>query len=277
MREKGTDLILVGTRKGAFIFTSKNGRKTWKMRGPYFKGNEVFHLVYDPRNDTIFAGVNNTQWGPTVMRSLDLGENWKESRRRPRYSKGSGSSVEQMWHIEPGPESSPDVVYVGVAPAGLFVSEDSGETWTIVEGLTAHPTRKKWTPGAGGLCLHSLLVDPRNPRHLHVGISAVGVLYSDNGGETWNFQNRHVRAGFLPNNYPEYGQCVHKLLRVRGEPDHLVQMNHCGVYRSYNNGRDWKEITENLPSDFGFSIALDPNDRGRIYAIPEESGENRTP
>jgi len=274
---KETDLILVGTRKGAFVFTSKDGRRGWKMRGPYFKGTDVYHVVHDVRSGITYAGVSNFQWGPRMMRSTDLGETWKESKRHPRFSKGTGWSVEQIWHIEPGHENTPERLYAGVAPAGLFVSDDSGDTWDLVNGLTDHPTRKKWNPGAGGLCLHSILVDPRSPKRLHVGISAVGVLRSDDGGQNWRFQNKNVRAGFLPDKYPVFGQCVHKLRRVNGEPDTLVQMNHCGVYRSEDDGKAWKEITQNLPSDFGFSIALDHNRKGRIYAIVEESGDNRTP
>lgn len=272
-----TNLILVGTRKGAFVFHSSDGRRTWKMRGPYFKGSEVFHAVHDGRSGISYAGVNNFQWGPKVMRSSDHGESWKESKKHPKFPKGSGWSVEQIWHIEPGHEKNPERLYAGVAPAGLFVSEDGGNTWELVNGLTDHPTRKDWQPGAGGLCLHSILVDPRSPKRLHVGISAVGVLQSDDEGEKWSFQNKNVRAEFLPDKFPVFGQCVHKLLRVNGEPDTLIQMNHCGVYRSTEDGRNWKEITENLPSDFGFSIALDHNLHRRIYAIMEENSMNRTP
>jgi hypothetical protein len=267
----------VGTRKGAFVFSSKDGRRSWKMRGPYFAGTDVYHVVHDSRSGISYAGVSNFQWGPRMMRSTDLGETWKESNKHPRFPKGSGWSVEQIWHIEPGSDKTPERLYAGVAPAGLFVSDDEGDTWKLVGGLTDHPTRKDWNPGAGGLCLHSILVDPRSPKKLHVGISAVGVLHSEDGGEKWSFQNKNVRAGFLPSKYPVFGQCVHKLRRANGEPDTLVQMNHCGVYRSYDNGKAWEEITGNLPSDFGFSIALDHNRKGRIYAIVVKSGDDRTP
>ncbi len=277
MPKPSEDMILVGTRKGAFIFRSRNGRRSWKMSGPIFEGSEVFHMAYDSRNKLLLASVNNFQWGPRVMRSRDFGETWKESKKHPRYPKGSGLSVEQIWHIEPGTERRPDRLFAGVAPAGLFVSDDGGDTWRLNQGLLQHPTRKKWTPGAGGLCLHSIQTDPKHPKALHIGISAVGVLRTEDGGKSWDFQNKHVRAGFLPDKYPVYGQCVHKLLRVGGDADTLVQMNHCGVFRTTSNGKDWTEITDNFPSTFGFSIALDPNDKSKIYAIPEEADVNRIP
>lgn len=269
--------ILVGTKKGAFVFKSTNGRRSWKMFGPFFEGCEVYHMTYDARNGCLLAAVNNYQWGPRILWSRNLGESWKESSVHPRFRKGSGLSVEAVWHIEPSSAKEPRRLYAGVAPAALFRSDDAGDTWDLIEGLTNHPTRKKWTPGAGGLCLHSILVDPRDQRRMHVAISSVGVLNTEDGGNSWRFQNKNVRADFLPNKYPEFGQCPHKLLRNPSAPEELYQVNHCGVYVSRKGGEEWTEITENLPSTFGFSLALDPNEASRIYTIPEQSGSNRVP
>ena len=269
--------ILLGTKKGAFVFKSTDGRRSWKMSGPFFEGCEVHHMIHDTRNALLLAAVNNSQWGPRVLWSRNLGESWKESKVHPRFRKGSGLSVDAVWHIEPSSAKEPQRLYAGVAPAALFRSDDRGDTWDLVEGLTNHPTRKKWTPGAGGLCLHSILVDPRNPRRMHVAISSVGVLHSEDGGKNWRFQNKNIRANFLPNKYPEYGNCPHKLLRNPSAPEELYQVNHCGVYSSQNDGEEWTEITENLPSTFGFSLAVDPNESSKIYTIPEQADSNRVP
>lgn len=270
-----TNILMVGTAKGAFIFTSKDGRKNWKVSGPHFKGTSVYHLAYDKRNDTIFAGVNSYQWGPVIVRSFDLGEEWKRSKNQPKFPKKSGLSVKNIWHIEPSSPNEPDTVYAGVDPACLFKSADKGETWTVNESLLNHETRPKWQPGFGGLCLHTIMIEENNPEKQHVAISAVGTLYSDDGGESWEFRNKNVRAGFLPHKYPLYGQCVHKVVRHPTKPDVLYQQNHCGQYRSDNGGKDWVDIQNNLPSEFGFPIAIDANDPDRVYATPLESGAAR--
>ncbi len=262
---------MVGTAKGAFIFTSKDGRRTWKVSGPHFKGTPVFHLAYDPRSDMFLAGVNSFQWGPSIIRSFDSGKNWKRSENQPKFPKGSDLSVKNIWHIEPGTEDEPDTIYVGVDPAALFKSTDNGETWILNEALLNHETRKNWAPGFGGLCLHTILIDPRDSRKQHIGISAVGTLFTEDGGLSWRFQNKNVRADFYPNKYPVYGQCVHKVVRHPDRPDVLYQQNHCGQYRSDDNGESWVEIQNNLPSQFGFPIAVDANDPKRVYTSPLES------
>ena len=185
--------------------------------------------------------------------------------------------MKQVWHIEPGVEEEPGVVYCGVDPAALFRSEDGGETWALNEGLYDQETRPKWNPGAGGLCLHSILVDPRDPETMHVAISAVGILKTRDGGESWSFKNGNLLADFMPNKYPEYGQCPHHLVRHPSRPDVIYQQNHCGQYRSDDNGETWKEMVGNLPSRFGFPIAVDFNDPKRVYVAPEESGAARLP
>jgi hypothetical protein len=273
--KKQTNLLMVGTAKGAFIFTSSDGRKNWNVSGPHFKGIPVFHLAYDKRNEMILAGVNSYQWGPVIVRSFDLGKEWKRSKNQPKFPKKSGLSVKNIWHVEPSSENEPDTIYAGVDPACLFKSDDRGESWTVNEALMNHETRPKWQPGFGGLCLHTIMVNEKEPSKLHIGISAVGTMYSKDGGESWEFRNKNVRADFLPNKYPVYGQCVHKIVRHPSRPDILFQQNHCGQYRSDNGGVDWIDIQGNLPSDFGFPIAIDANEQNKVYVTPLEGGDSR--
>jgi len=268
-------LLLVGTKKGAFVFSSKDGRRSWKVSGPHFKGKEVYHIAFDKRNKMLLASVNDEQWGPSIARSFDLGKSWKVS-NPPKFPKNEkGEAVKRVWHIRPGPESEPGVLYCGVEPATLFRSDDKGESWTVNSAMFTHETRSKWQPGFGGLCLHTILVEEENPRNIHVAISAVGALNSKDGGETWKFQNKNVLADFYPEKYPEFGQCVHKMARNAKRPEVLFQQNHCGVYRSDDGGENWKDIRNNLPSRFGFPIAVDANDAKRVYVIPLEGDFSR--
>ncbi len=172
--------------------------------------------------------------------------------------------------MEPGYKDDNGVVYAGVAPGALFRSADEGENWELNQGLNNHPTRSKWQPGAGGLCLHSIIVDPSNKKRMFVGISAVGVFKSEDEGETWSPKNRKVRADFLPSKYPEFGQCVHKLVMDCKNTRNLYQQNHCGVYRSEDAAESWIEITKGLPSGFGFTMISHPRKSGQIYVVPEE-------
>jgi len=277
MKDKGKSLLLVGTRKGAFVLSSDDGRRTWKTSGPHFEGKEVYHLAHDGRNGLLLACVNNMHWGPSVERSPDFGESWKKTRTPPRFPKSSGLSVTRVWHVERGTEDEPNVLYLGVAPACLFKSEDLGVTWTPNEAMMNHGTRKKWQPGAGGLCLHSILLRDSDPMKLHVAISAVGTMASEDGGETWEFQNKNVRADFLPDKYPVFGQCVHKIVRNPKRVNVIYQQNHCGVYRSDNDGKEWVDISHGLPSRFGFPIAVDHIEPSRIYTAPLAGDFNRVP
>jgi len=263
--------VLLGTRKGAFILQSDARRRSWKMKGPLLKSSPVFHMTFDKRDgETIYAAVNSFHFGPTIQMSRDFGKTWDNAEKPPRFAEDSGLKVENAWHVEPGPADEPDDVYAGVAPAGLFRSSDRGKTWEPNRALNEHSTRSNWQPGAGGLCLHSIVFDPSNSKRMYVGISAVGVLKSEDGGQSWNFKNKNVRADFLPNKFPEFGQCVHKLLMDPKKPDHLYQQNHCGVYRTEDSAENWKEISAGLPSGFGFPLAVHPHDSERFYVFPEE-------
>jgi photosystem II stability/assembly factor-like uncharacterized protein len=270
-------LLLAGTKKGLFVFTSDD-RRSWQMRGPFLPGKEVSHAMFDPRTRQIFATGNDSWFGCEIMRSPDLGDTWTGAELNPAFTENSGLKLERIWHLESGLPSEPNVLYAGVAPAALFRTTDGGKTWHEVTGLTAHSTRKDWHPGAGGLCLHSIVVDERQPRRLFVAISAVGVFRSDDGGATWTTANRGTRAEFIPGDdkYPDHGQCVHKLL-LNADGKILFQQNHCGVYRSEDAGANWTEITKGLPSDFGFPLALHPRDPKTLYVLPLKGGEFRCP
>jgi hypothetical protein len=268
--------LLVGTKKGLFIFSS-NDRVAWSLDGPFQPGREINHAVYDPRNQMIFATANDAWFGCELVASNDFGKNWTTATVPPQFSAESGQKIERLWHIEPGPKSQPDVLYAGVAPAALFRSEDRGQTWTLLESLSNHPTRDKWNPGAGGLCLHSIVMDHQNDDRIFAGISAAGVFRSDDRGKSWRTANRGTRAEFLPDKYPEVGQCVHKLLSSPANPGTLFQQNHCGVYRSNDLGDTWTEITKGLPSDFGFPLAVHPFVKNTIFVLPMKGAEFRCP
>jgi len=269
-------LLLAGTKKGLFLFTSID-RASWELSGPFHAGREINHAIHDFRSGLIYATVNDAWFGCEVVRSPDLGKSWLSADRNPAFGEKSDLKLERIWHIEPGRPSETDVLYAGVAPSALFRSGDGGKTWSEVSTLTAHPTRSRWHPGAGGLCLHSIVLDPENPLRMFVGISAVGVFRSDDAGKSWQLANRGTRAEFLPEKLPEFGQCVHKLLLADSSRSLLFQQNHCGVYRSDNAGESWMEITSGLPSDFGFPLAIHPRQPETIYVIPLQGAEFRCP
>ncbi len=276
--EAGSVLVLVGTKKGGFIFHAGPQRKNWKLSGPYYKGSHpIYHMAFDPRDDTIYAALNSETWGTAIYESVDYGESWKKLKSQPTFGKKSKLKVKNLWHIEPGLKSTPDRLYVGVDPAGLFVTEDRGRTWEPVEALNNHKTRRQWSPGAGGMCLHSIVLDPNDPRKMYVGISAAGVFRTTNDGENWEPVNKRTRADFLPNKYPLVGQCVHKVAFHSARPNVLYQQNHCGVYRTDSYGDEWIDIGRGLPSSYGFPIVVHPREAETIYVVPEESDESHVP
>ena len=271
-----TTILTVGTKKGVFLFTSSD-RREWSMRGPFQPGREINHAIYDSRTGRLYATANDAWFGSEIAWSADLGATWQMAKQSPSFTAESGLKLDRVWHIEPGPVETSDVLYAGVAPAALFRSADGGQTWAEITTLTAHPSRPRWHPGAGGLCLHSIVVDPLHAQRMFVGISAVGVFRTDDGGITWQTANRGTRAEFMPDKYPEYGQCVHKVLMADAGRSLLFQQNHCGVYRSANAGETWEEITAGLPSDFGFPLAIHPSQPETIFVIPLKGGEFRCP
>jgi photosystem II stability/assembly factor-like uncharacterized protein len=272
---KGTVLLLVGTSKGGFIFRSDARRKKWSVEGPLFKGLIIHHFTFDPRDrETFFAAAFSDWWGGDIQRSRDGGRTWQRTNGGVRYDAESGLSVKCIWHIRPGRASEPGVAYAGVDPAGLFRSEDGGATWSEVKGLNRHETRSRWTPGKGGLILHSIVPDPRDAKRMHVGISAAGVFFTENGGATWQARNKGTRADFLPVKFPDLGQCVHKLL-LAADGERLYQQNHCGVYRSDSAGQRWTDISKGLTSRFGFCMGVHPREPGTAWVVPITGAEFR--
>ncbi len=267
-------VLLVGTRKGLFVLTSDEARRDWSLEGPSLTGWEVFHAIVDPRDGTRYAATHNFSYGATVHRSRD-GRDWKRAEALG-LPEDSGLELERTWHVEPGHESQPGILWLGGAPGVLFRSDDGGATWQANEGILEHPTRDRWQPGAGGMCCHSIQLDPTDPQTMYVGISAAGVFRSEDGGGTWSPANKGTAADFMPDPYPELGQCVHKVLLHPARPERLWQQNHCGVYRSDDRGESWERLDGNgLPSDFGFALALDPRNPDVAYVVPEEGAENR--
>jgi hypothetical protein len=271
----GTTLLCVGTKRGLFLVSSRD-RQSWAVEGPTLKGHRVFNAILDQRDGArLFATDNGDFFGTFLRYSDDFGETWQEPRQGIQFSEDSGQKLTNIWVIEPGRLSEPGVVYVGVDPASLWVSGDRGETWEINAGLANHPTRERWQAGGGGLCLHTIIPDASNPARMWVGISSVGCMRTDDGGQTWVFANKNTRAGFQPEIYPEFGQCLHRMVQHPTQPDVLYQQNHCGIYKSTNAGDDWIDIQRDLPSEFGFPIALDPHHPDTVYTVVEDS-EDRT-
>jgi len=269
--------LLVGTKKGAFMLTSTLQRKAWKLRGPMLKGAEVNDIIMDTRNGKrLHAAVTSYWWGSNVHTSKNLGKTWEQSQGGVRFPENSGKKVERVWTITPSRQSEPDVLYAGVDPGALFKSEDGGNSWSEIQSLTNHPTRGKWNPGAGGLMVHSICFHPTDKKKMYVGISAAGVFSTNDGGATWEPRNKNVLADFQPDKYPEVGQCVHHLELHPAKPEVLFQQNHCGVYRSDDEGKDWVDISKGLPSRFGFTIQIHPHDPDTVYVIPEEGAEFRS-
>ena len=265
--------LLIGTRKGGFIATADGSRRQWALKGPFLKGSEVNHVAHVGGGRLVMAG-KSAWWGPAIQISDDGGEAWREPPGAIRFDEGRGHSVERIWFIKADPRV-PGRLYAGVDPGALFVSDDRGETWREVQALTDHPTRAKWFPGAGGLMVHSMAFDSSRPSRLIVGLSAAGVFRSDDDGRSWAPKNTGVRADFLPEKLPEVGQCVHHMEMHPQNPDVLYQQNHCGVYRSDDGGDRWTDISEGLPSRFGFPVAALPRDGDTVFVIPEESDQAR--
>ncbi|MFE0754798.1 WD40/YVTN/BNR-like repeat-containing protein [Inquilinus sp. NPDC058860] len=258
-------LILVGTKKGAFIAEGDPARRSWRLRGPFCETWPINHVVADPASGTIYGAGGNEWFGPAVWKSTDLGESWTHSSDGLAYAEGQ-EPIKAVWSL--GVRNRR--VYAGVQPAGLFHSDDGGQSWSHVEGLQRHPTRPEWSPGGAGLILHSLVLHPDDPDKIWVGISAAGVFHTADGGETWETRNRGTRADFLPEDqrYPEFGQCVHCLVMAPGKAERLYQQNHCGMYRSDDGGRRWDSIEAGLPSSFGFPAAAHPRDADTLFLLP---------
>ncbi len=270
-------LVMAGTAKGAFFCWSDESRREWRVEGPLLKGWEVNDLRVDLRGGepVIWAAVGSYVYGPTVRVSRDLGRTWTQIEKGPAYAEDAGRKLERVWTVVPGRTGEPGTLWAGVAEAGLFVSRDGGESWSEVPGLNEHPTRPSWSPGAGGLCCHTILLDPANPARSWVGISAVGVFRSDDGGATWQVKNEGLPIAVPSKEHPEVGSCVHKMVVAPDDPSRLYQQNHQGVFRSLDAGDTWQRIEEGLPGIFGFPMVMHPGDSRTLYILPLESDEYR--
>ena len=272
----GDVLLLVGTTKGAFLLRSSRTRARWDLAGPYFHGHAVYAMAYDARSGRhcIWASTQS-YWGTFLRSSEDFGKTWTNPLEASvKFPAESGASLANIWQI--GLDVHDDRrMYCGVEPAALFESRNSGETWSLVRGLFDHPHRPRWAPGNGGLALHTILQDPSNPQRMYVGISAGGVYRTDDGGSTWKACNRGIRVVFQPEKYPEFGQCVHKIVLHPARPERLFLQNHWGLYRSDDCGESWRDIAVGVPSDFGFAMVMHPRDPDCVYILPVESDEFR--
>ena len=259
--------LLIGTRKGLFVLEGDSDRDSWEVRGPLCDGWPIHDAIYDKASGAIYAGGGSNWYGPAVWRSDDLGKSWTHSSEGITYG-DDAEKVATIWSLATGPGNA---MYAGVEPAGLFRSADGGSTWSHVEGLTNHPSRPEWQPGNGGLILHSIVPSREDEDRVWVGISSVGAFETRDGGTTWETRNKGVRAGFNPpdQQYPDFGQCVHKLVMAADGGEHLYQQNHCGVYRSTDGGKQWEEVTWNgLPTEFGFVMGAHPRDPKTVWTIP---------
>jgi photosystem II stability/assembly factor-like uncharacterized protein len=276
--ERGDVLLLVGTMKGAFLFRSNKRRKKWEKAGPYFPGSAVYAMAYDARKGRhrLWAGPQSMHWGGLLRWSDDFGRTWTNPEEaNVKFPESSGAALKQIWQIEPGREGEPDTLYCGVEPAALFVSRDGGETWNLSEGLWNHPQRARWEPGGGGLCLHTILLDPKEQDRIRIAVSTGGMYATKDGGKSWRPSNKGVRAQFLPDKYPEFGQCVHKVVQSKRKPKRMYLQNHWGLYRSDDRGDRWTDIANGVPSDFGFAMAIHPTDPDMVWIVPLESDEFR--
>ncbi|MBV9735708.1 MAG: exo-alpha-sialidase [Acidisphaera sp.] len=258
-------LLLLGTKKGAFILESDAARREWSLRGPFCEAWPMNHVIAEPASGTILAGGGNEWFGPAVWKSADFGASWTHSSAGLAYAAGE-EPVKSVWSLA----SRDGRLYAGVQPAGLFSSDDGGASWRHVAGLREHPSRPHWQPGGGGLILHSIVPHPQDAGQIWVGISAAGVFHTADGGATWAPRNSGTRCDFLPEGqrYPEFGQCVHCLVIAPGRPDRLYQQNHCGMYRSEDGGKHWQSIESGLPSSFGFPAAAHPRDPATLFLLP---------
>lgn len=275
-------LLLVGTEKGAFVLSSNEAREHWEIRGPLHKGWKVNDLQLDMRGEppVLWAAVGHFVYGPSVQRSFDLGKTWEPIKHGPKYGADANWKLNDIWSIVPGRADEPEVLYAGVADAGIFVSRDGGDHWEEMTGLTKHESRSEWSPGGGGLCCHTILLHPNDKNRMWIGISSVGVFQSDDGGENWTTKNTGLTKTVEEETQKDVGYCVHRLVLDPTNPDRLFQQNHRGVYRSVDGAGSWERIEVGLPlnatkSCFGFPIVISPHDPDTLFVIPQESDEYR--
>ena len=280
--------VLVGTKKGAFILTSDGKRANWKVEGPFFAGFEMYHLKGSPVNpDRIYASQTSGWFGQVMQRSEDGGKTWEPVGNEFKYEGDPGThqwydgtqhpwEFKRIWHLEPS-LTDPDVVYAGAEDAALFRTSDGGRTWQELAGLRSVKGHL-WAPGAGGMAVHTILLDPTRPERLFVAISAAGVFRSDDAGQTWRSANRGLKSNYeLPDPDAEIGHCVHRIAMHPSRPDTLYMQKHWDVMRTDNGADSWTEVSDNLPSDFGFPIDVHAHEPETIYVVPIKSDSEHFP
>jgi hypothetical protein len=275
-----TVLLAIGTRKGLWLATSKDGRKTWELSGPHHPMTEVYAVAIDTRGATprLLAGMTSEHFGPSIATSDDLGATWQEPDHAPvAFPASADAALARVWQIAPGPADHPEVVYAGTEPSALFRSEDGGRTYEFVEGLWNHPHREQWHPGGGGQAVHTVLPHPTDDRQVVIAMSTGGVYRTADGGESWHPSNSGIKVNFMPDEYPEFGQCVHKVAVNPGTPERMYLQNHHGVYRSDDAGHTWSSIADGLPTDFGFAMVVHPHKPDWVYNFPIEADARRFP
>jgi photosystem II stability/assembly factor-like uncharacterized protein len=274
-------MLMIGTKKGVFVAESATARRSFALRGPFGPGVAVYSALIDTRGTPrLYASSCSPWFGMKVLRSTDLGKSFKETKSAPAFPKDDGRAMANIWSLEPGTGTKD--LWAGVEPASLFRSRDAGDSWEMVEGISNHAHARKWQPGAGGLCLHTI---HREGQRVHLGISTGGHYLSEDGGETFKAANQGVGAGYAPDPYPEFGQCVHKIAGHPDVPGRLYMQNHggwadwtgpggprpdIGVLRSDDHGKSWRSIAKGLPSDFGFPIVVHPQNPDAVYVMPHE-------
>jgi photosystem II stability/assembly factor-like uncharacterized protein len=280
--------VLVGTRKGAFVLTSDGKRQNWDVSGPHFAGWEVYHLKGSPVDpNRIYASQSSGWFGQLIQRSNDGGKTWEPVGNKFVYDGVPGThqwydgtphpwEFKRVWHLEPS-LTNPDEIFAGVEDAALFHSTDGGQNWNELPGLRAHGSGSSWAPGAGGLCLHTILQDPSNAKRMFIAISAAGAFRTDDGAKSWKPINKGLRSAQIPDQDAEVGHCVHRIAMHPSKPSVLFMQKHWDVMRSDNAGDQWREVSGNLPTDFGFAIDVHAHEPETIYVVPIKSDSEHFP
>ena len=288
---------MVGTRKGAFTLTSDGKRAKWEINGPHFGGWEIYHMKGSPVDpNRLYASQSSGWFGQVIQRSNDGGKTWEAVGNKFEYDGVPGThqwydgtphpwAFKRVWHLEPS-LNDPDAVYAGIEDAALFLSKDAGQTWRELAGLRGHGSGPHWQPGAGGMCLHTILLDPKNPERIFIAISAAGAFRTEDGGKTWQPINRGLHSQYIPDPTAEVGHCVHHVAMHRSRPDVLFMQKHWDVMRSDNGGDSWQEVNGNLPTEtglpdgrrgFGFVIDVNTHEPDTIYVVPIKSDSEHYP
>jgi photosystem II stability/assembly factor-like uncharacterized protein len=280
--------VLAGTRKGAFILTSDGKREKWEVSGPFFAGWEIYHMKGSPADrNRIYASQSTGWFGQLIQRSDNGGKTWEPVGNKFIYEGEAGThqwydgtphpwEFKRVWHLEPS-LTDPDSVYAGVEDAAIFQTKDGGQNWSELPGLRGHGTGPHWQPGAGGLCLHTILLDPNDPARIFIAISAAGAFRTDDGGASWKPINRGLVSEYIPDKTAEIGHCVHRIAMHRSQPQTLFMQKHWDVMRTDDAGENWHEISGNLPTDFGFAMDMHAHEPETVYVVPIKSDREHFP